>query len=127
MFSAVSARTARSLLNNSVYTYIQVMNGCCYILGELSDNTEPLPYKRGGIRGYVSKGGEEVATFDDAAMFSNSKYTPVYRDGSFFLIDKQMNRVSEDIGFQYANSPGHFQQERSKLPCDLRCPREQCI
>lgn len=91
-------------LNDSVYTFLQLMNSYCYTMGEFADNTEPLLFSRDGIWGYVSKNGGEIATFDDAASFLDSEYTPVYQDGSFYLIDKQMNRVSEDIDCEYANS-----------------------
>lgn len=73
-------------------------------MGEFTDNTEPLIFERDGIWGYVSKNGEEIATFDDATNFLDSEYTPVYQDGRYYLIDKQMNRVSEDIDCDFANS-----------------------
>lgn len=92
--------------SDKVYTYMQVMNGYCYTMGEFSDNTEALLFERDGIWGYVSRNGEEIMTFDDAAGFVDSEYAPVYQDGSFYLIDKQMNRVSEDIDCEYANSLG---------------------
>ena len=95
-----------SLLNDKVYTYLQLMNSYCYTMGEFADNTEPLLFERDGIWGYVSKNGEEIATFDDAANFLDSEYAPVYQDGRYYLIDKQMNRVSEDIDCDFANSMG---------------------
>ena len=36
----------------------------------------------------------------------DSEYAPVYQDGRYYLIDKQMNRVSEDIDCDFANSMG---------------------
>ncbi|MGN0596096.1 MAG: WG repeat-containing protein [Ruminiclostridium sp.] len=95
-----------SLLNDKVYTYIQAMNGFCYNWGEFSDNTEALLFERDGVWGYVSKNGEEIATFDDATTFVDSEYTPVYQDGKYYLIDKQMNRVSEYMDWDFANSLG---------------------
>lgn len=80
------------------------MNSYCYTMGEFADNTEPLLFERDGIWGYVSKNGEEIATFDDAIGFGNSEYAVAIQDGKSFLIDKQMNRVSEDIDCDFANS-----------------------
>ena len=95
-----------SILNDKVYTYLQPMNDRCYNMGEFTDNTEPLIFERDGIWGYVSKNGEEIATFDDAANFLDSEYAPVYQDGRYYLIAKQMNRVSEDFECDYVNSKG---------------------
>lgn len=95
-----------SLLNDKVYTYLQPMNDWCYTMGEFTDNTEPLLFERDGIWGYVSKNGEEIATFDNAIGFGNSEYAVAIQDGKSFLIDKQMNRVSEDFECDYVNSKG---------------------
>lgn len=82
------------------------MNDRCYNMGEFTDNTEPLLFERDGIWGYVSKNGEEIATFDNAICFGNSEYAVAIQDGKSFLIDKQMNRVSEDFECDYVNSKG---------------------
>ena len=42
--------------------------------------------------------------FDDAAAFNNSDYTFVLQDGEYYLIDKQMKRVSENFDCDFANS-----------------------
>lgn len=93
-----------SILNDKVYTYLQPMNDRCYTMGEFADNTEPLLFERDGIWGYVSKNGEEIATFDNAIGFGNSEYAVAIQDGKSFLIGKHMNRVSEDIDCDFANS-----------------------
>ena len=95
-----------SLLNDKVYTYLQPINEYCYIMGEFTDNTEPILFERDGIWGFVSKNGEEIATFDNAVGFGDSEYAVAIQDGKSFLIDKQMNRVSEDFECDYVNSKG---------------------
>lgn len=46
--------------------------------------------------GYIDRNGNELAIFDDASEFIGD-YAPVVQNGKAFLIDKNMNRVSEKI------------------------------
>lgn len=51
-----------------------------------------------GKWGYLDGTGKELAMFDDASNFVVSgKYAPVVQDGKGWLIDKNMNQVSEKI------------------------------
>ncbi|MGN1423218.1 MAG: WG repeat-containing protein [Oscillospiraceae bacterium] len=46
--------------------------------------------------GYINSDGELLKTFDDAGNFAG-KFAPVVKDGKAFLINKNMQRVSEKI------------------------------
>lgn len=46
--------------------------------------------------GYVDNNGKELALFDDASSFIGN-YAPVVKNGKGYLIDRNMNRVSEEI------------------------------
>lgn len=46
--------------------------------------------------GYIDANGKELAIFDDASSFVGD-YAPVVKDGKAYLIDKNMNCVSENI------------------------------
>lgn len=51
-----------------------------------------------GKWGYIDGTGKEIAMFDDAGSFNdNGLYAPVVQDGKGWLIDKNMNQVSEKI------------------------------
>ena len=49
-----------------------------------------------GKWGYMNNDGELLKTFDDAGSFEGD-YAPVVKDGKAFLIDRNLNRVSEKI------------------------------
>lgn len=46
--------------------------------------------------GFIDENGKELAIFDDASAFLGN-YAPVVKDGKAYIIDKNMNRVSEMI------------------------------
>lgn len=51
-----------------------------------------------GKWGYLDSKGKEIAIFDDAGSFTgNGLYAPVVKDGKGWLVDKNMNQVSEKI------------------------------
>lgn len=48
--------------------------------------------------GFIDNTGKELAMFDDADVFvENGLYAPVVQDGKGWLVDKNMNQVSEKI------------------------------
>lgn len=49
-----------------------------------------------GKWGYINNDGELLKTFDDAGDFGGD-YAPAVKDGKAFLIDRNLNRVSEKI------------------------------
>lgn len=51
-----------------------------------------------GKWGYIDSTGKELAMFDDAGSFNgNGLYAPVVQDGKGWLVDKNMDQVSEKI------------------------------
>ena len=46
--------------------------------------------------GYIDSNGKELAIFDDAGVFYGD-FAPVVKDGKAYLIDRNMNKVSEAI------------------------------
>lgn len=46
--------------------------------------------------GYIDSNGKELAIFDDAGAFEGN-YAPVVKNGKAYLIDRNMNKVSEEI------------------------------
>lgn len=46
--------------------------------------------------GYIDANGKELATFDNAGAFIGD-YAPVVKDGKAYLIDRNMNKVSEAV------------------------------
>ncbi len=46
--------------------------------------------------GFIDANGKELAVFDDAGNFYG-KYAPVVKDGKGYLVDKNMNKVTDEI------------------------------
>lgn len=57
--------------------------------------------------GYIDNNGRELAMFDDAGGFIGD-YAPVVKNGKGYLIDRNMNKVSDEIA---ADSVGTFSGE----------------
>lgn len=73
-----------SILSKS-YKYMGTENGEIYLVQNSDDKW-----------GYIDSNGNELAFFDDAGDFIGD-YAPVVSNGKGYLIDRNMNRVSEDI------------------------------
>ena len=73
---------------SKTYTLMETYDGGNTYLVQTSD----------GKWGYIDSTGKELAMFDDAGSFSGEGlYAPVVKDGKGWLIDRNMNRVSEKI------------------------------
>lgn len=57
--------------------------------------------------GYIDSNGNELAMFDDAGEFVGD-YAPVVKNGKGYLIDRNMNKVSDEIA---ADGVGTFSEE----------------
>lgn len=55
-----------------------------------------LVQTKDGKWGYIDSNGKELAMYDNAAVFDGD-YAPVVKDGKAYLIDRNMNKVSEAI------------------------------
>lgn len=55
--------------------------------------------------GYIDANGKELAIFDDAGSFIGD-FAPVLKDGKAYLIDRNMNKVSEEIAAKGVQSLG---------------------
>lgn len=55
--------------------------------------------------GYIDDNGKELAIFDDAGDFKGD-FAPVVKDGKAYLIDRNMNKVSEEIAAKGVRSLG---------------------
>ncbi len=64
-------------------------------IGFVDDNLFMVA-NREGKEGYIDGNGKELAWFDKAAAFRGD-YTPVVKDGKAYLIDRNMNCVSDKI------------------------------
>lgn len=96
-----SARNGYSLidLNNSSvlaegYKYMGTQDGKIYLVKTEDDKW-----------GYIDANGKELAIFDDAGDFKGD-FAPVVKDGKAYLIDRNMNKVSEEIAAKGVQSLG---------------------
>lgn len=70
---------------SKIYAYMSTNDGEIYLV-QTTD----------GKWGYIDSNGKELAMFDDAGAFDGD-YAPVVKDGKAYLIDRNMNKVSEAI------------------------------
>lgn len=70
---------------SKVYKYISSSDGKIFLVVTEDDKW-----------GYIDENGKELAIFDGASHFYGN-YAPVVKDGKAYIIDRNMNRVSEMI------------------------------
>ncbi len=86
--------------NRSVYALVDITDGRllsdAYLSMSTYDGKKYLVKTMDGKWGYMNSKGKLLKTYDDAGDFIGD-YAPVVKDGKGFLIDRDLNRVSEKI------------------------------
>lgn len=82
-YALVDLDTAKVISKS--YKYMSTRDGEIYIVQNADDKW-----------GFIDKNGIELAFFDDAGSFIGD-YAPVVLNGKGYLIDRNMNKVSEDV------------------------------